>query len=261
VQAKWLSELWRFRELVYFLAWRDVKVRYKQAVLGVAWAIIRPLLNMVVFTIIFGRLAQVPSDGIEYPLFAFSALVLWSYFAYVVERSAHSLVGNANLITKVYFPRVALPASTALAGLMDFVIGLACLGALMLVYGVPPSRSLVFVPFFVLNLVLLATGIGFLIAALNARFRDVGHVVPFALQMWLYASPIVYPISLVPERFRPLMALNPMTGIIEGFRASLFPGRQVDPTLTAISLAVTVLIFVLGLLYFRKTERVFADII
>jgi len=266
VHTKWLSELWRFRELVYFLAWRDVKVRYKQAVLGVAWAILQPLVGMIVFTFIFGRLAGISSDGIAYPLFSFSALVLWGYFSGVVGQTGQSLVANSNLITKVYFPRVALPASTVLAGLLDFSIGLGFLVVLMTYYVVreeqaAPNWTLVWVPFFLAHLILLTLGVGLLLAALNVRYRDIKHVVPLLLQMWLFLTPVVYPMSAIPERFHPLMALNPLTGIVEGFRACLFSGRQLDPALTAISLAVTVIVFVVGLLYFRRTERAFADII
>jgi lipopolysaccharide transport system permease protein len=261
MQGTWISELWRYRELVYFLAWRDVKVRYKQAALGAAWAVLQPLLTMVVFTLLFGRLAGIPSDGIPYPLFTFCALVLWIYFSGVITQAGQSLLANSNLLTKVYFPRIVLPVSTAVAGLIDFFVGLAFLGVLMVYYGVRPGWSVLWAPVFLLSLLLLSAGIGLLLAAVNARYRDVKYVMPFLIQLGLFITPVIYPTTLVPERLRPLLALNPMAGIVEGFRAAMFPGRSIDPMLTAVSLTVTVVIFLVGVAYFRKAERVFADIL
>jgi lipopolysaccharide transport system permease protein len=261
VNAKWLSELWRYRELVYFLAWRDVKVRYKQAALGAAWAILQPLLSMIVFTLFFGKLAGIPSDGIPYPLFAYCALVLWTYFSGVVGQAGQSLVANSNLITKVYFPKIALPASSAVSGLIDFSVGLGFLIILMAYYHVQPGWALLWAPVFLASLILLTVGVGLILAALNVRYRDIKYTIPLLIQLWLFVTPVIYPTTFIPKRFQTLLALNPLSGIIEGFRACLFPGRQLDSTLTAISLIVTTIVFVVGLVYFRRTERLFADII
>jgi len=261
VNAKWLSELWRYRELVYFLAWRDVKVRYKQAALGAAWAILQPLLSMIIFTLFFGRLAGIETDGIPYPLFSFCALVLWTYFSGVIGQAGQSLVGNSNLITKVYFPRVALPFSTAISGLIDFAIGLVFLIGLLTYYRIQPSWALLWAPVFLASLILLTVGTGLLLAALNVWYRDVKYAVPFLIQMGLFVTPVIYPMTFLPQRFQLLMALNPLAGIVEGFRACLFPERPLDFALTAISLTVTALVFVAGVVYFRRTERAFADVI
>ena len=257
----WISELWRYRELIYFFAWRDVKVRYKQAALGAAWAILQPLLNMLVFTLFFGRLVGTEGMAIPYPLFCFFALVLWTYFSGVVNLASQSLVSNANLLGKVYFPRVALPASNAISGLVDFGIGLACLAGLMAYYRVRPGWSLVLAPVFLVGLLLFTVGVSLILAALNVRFRDIKYTIPFMVQLGLFVTPVIYPATIIPERFRPLAALNPLWGIIEGFRPSLFPAVPLDPALTAISLTVAALVFAAGLLYFQKAERVFADII
>jgi lipopolysaccharide transport system permease protein len=261
VNAKWLSELWRYRELVYFLAWRDVKVRYKQAALGAAWAILQPLLSMIVFTLFFGKLAGIPSDGIPYPLFAYCGLVLWTYFSGVVGQGGQSLVSNSNLITKVYFPRIALPASTAVSGLIDFSVGLGFLIILMAYYHVQPGWALLWAPVFLASLILLTVGVGLILAALNVWYRDIKYTIPLLIQLWLFVTPVIYPTTFIPKRFQTLMALNPLAGIVEGFRACLFPGPRLDPTLTAISLTVSVIVFVVGLVSFRRTERLFADII
>lgn len=261
MNAKWLAEVWRFRELVYFLAWRDVKVRYKQAALGAAWAVIQPLLTMVVFTLFFGRLAGIPSDRVPYPLFSYSALLLWTYFAGVLGQGGQSLVANSNLITKVYFPRVSLLASAALSGLLDFVAGFGFLVILMGYYGIRPGWSLLLVPVFLAALVMFTLGAVLLVAVMNVWYRDVKYVVPFLVQMGLFVTPVIYPITFLPERLQRLMALNPLAGIIEGFRSCLFSGRPLDPTLTAVSLSVTVAVFVAGVTYFRKAERVFVDVI
>ena len=256
-----LKELWRFRELLYFLAWRDIKVRYKQAALGAAWAVIQPLFGMIIFSIFFGRLAGIPSDGIPYPLFVFSALVPWTYFASTLALGGNSLISNTSLITKIYFPRVFLPAAPAVAGLVDFVIASAMLVLMLMYYGVRPGWWVLFYPVLMLAMLFLVVGVSMLLAAVNVRYRDVKYTIPFLVQLWLFVTPIIYPPSFVPERFRGLLSLNPMFGIVEGFRACLFPLRAVDLGLVATSLCVTVLLFVLGAYYFNRTQREFSDII
>jgi lipopolysaccharide transport system permease protein len=260
-RSEWLAELWRYRELLYFFAWRDVKVRYKQAALGAAWAILQPLLTMVIFTLFFGRLAGIPSDGIPYPLFSYGALVLWTYFSGAIGQAAQSLVSNSNLLTKVYFPRVTLPASSAVSGLLDFCVGLIFLIVLMAYYRVQPGWSLLWAPVFLAALVLLTVGTSLLLAALNVRYRDIKYAIPFLVQLWLFVTPVIYPAKLIPRRFQALVALNPLSGIVEGFRSCLFPGRQFDVTLTTVSLVMTAIVFLAGAFYFRRTERAFADII
>jgi homopolymeric O-antigen transport system permease protein len=261
VNANYLSELWRYRELVYFLAWRDVKIRYKQAALGAAWAVLQPLLTMLIFTFFFGRLARIDSDGIPYPLFSYTALVLWSYFSGVLTQGGQSLVANSNLITKVYFPRIALPASTAISGFLDFAVGLAFLGILMGYYGIRPSWSILLAPVFLMSLMLFTLGASMFLASMNVWYRDVKYAAPFLIQLWMFMTPVIYPVSLLPENLRVLMVLNPLAGIVEGFRACMVGGRPLNPTLTAASLTMSVLVFLLGFMYFRNTERAFADII
>lgn len=260
-QAAELRELWKYRELLFFLAWRDVKVHYKQAALGAAWAVLQPLLNMIVFTVFFGRLVGVPSNGVPYPLFVYSALAVWTYFSGVVGQAGQSLLGNTNLITKVYFPRVVMPASNAVSGLLDFSIGLCFLVLLMAYYRVQPGWSLLWAPVFLLGLVLFTIGTSLILSALIVRFRDMKYTVPFLIQLGLFITPVIYPMSLIPKHFQTFAALNPLSGIVEGFRASLFPGTRLDPMLTAISLALCVFVFLWGFFYFRRAERFFADII
>ena len=256
-----VGELWRYRELLYFFAWRDVKVRYRQAVMGAGWAVLQPLLAMVIFTLFFGGLAKVPSEGIPYPLFSYSALVPWTYFAGVLALAGNSLVGNSGLLTKVYFPRVLLPAASAVAGIVDFVASLGLLIVLMAYYHVRPSWALLLVPALVVGMIVLTTGISMFVAAANVRYRDIKYILPFVIQLWLFVTPVIYPSSMIPARFRPFLALNPCWGLVEGFRACLFPGRRLDLTLLGASLGVSLLVFVGGAYYFRKTERTFADII
>jgi len=256
-----IRELWRYRELLYFFAWRDIKLRYRQAALGVAWAVIQPLFTMIIFTLFFGNLARMPSDGIPYPLFAYCALVPWTYFSTVLALAGNSLVSNSSLLTKIYFPRVLLPASAALAGLLDFIVGSAFLVVLMAWYHVRPSWALAFIPLLILLMMMLTTGVGMLLAAVNVRYRDVKYVLPFLIQIWLFATPIIYPVTIVPARFRPILALNPCWGMIDGFRACLFPGRTVNPGLIAVSITVAVTMFVIGVFYFLKAEKDFADVI
>jgi homopolymeric O-antigen transport system permease protein len=259
--GEWLSELWRYRELLYFLAWRDVKIRYKQAVLGAAWAVIQPLFAMIIFTFFFGRLAQMPSNGVPYPLFCYCALVPWTYFSVTLGQAGNSLLSNANLITKVYFPRVLLPAAASLSGLLDFGIGSAFLVVLMVYYKIRPGWTLVLWPLAVIGMVIVTLGVSMLFAGLNVRYRDVKYAIPFLIQLGLFVTPVIYPVSFLPERVRPLLALNPLSGIIEIFRASLFPQQGLDLRLVVISVGITLLLFAGGAVYFWRSERTFADII
>ena len=260
-KGEWAAELWHFRELLYFLAWRDVKVRYKQAAFGAAWAIIQPLFTMLIFTFFFGRMASIPSGGIPYPLFFYTTLVAWTYFAGTLGQAGNSLVSNASLITKIYFPRILLPASSALSGLLDYGVGSSFLVVMMLYYRIKPTWTLLLWPLAVLDMLLVTLGISLLLGALNVRYRDIKHVIPFMIQLGLWVSPVLYPVNFLSPRWRPVLALNPLSAVMEGFRICLFPGRHVDWTLMATSLGMSLLIFVVGALYFRKAEQTFADII
>lgn len=256
-----LRELWAYRGLFFFLVWRDIKVRYAQTVLGAGWAILQPLLTMAVFTVIFGLLVRVPSDGVPYAVFALAALVPWTYFSTALTGASNSLVTSTNLLTKVYFPRLVIPFAPVLAGLADFAIAFAVLLLVMLGYGIVPSPlAVVAVPALTLIMMLAAAGMGCWLAALNIQYRDIKHAVPFLVQVWMYASPIVYPLSLVPERYRTLYALNPMVGVVEGFRTVLLRTGVVEWSSIAVSLLAGVLLFVSGVLYFRRAENVFADV-
>ncbi len=256
-----LKELWDYRELLYFLIWRDIKIRYKQTVLGAAWAILQPLLTMIVFTIFFGRLAGVPSDGIPYPVFSFAALLPWQLFARALTESSNSLVGNQGLITKVYFPRLVIPMSAVLAGLVDFAISFVVLLIMMVYYGIIPNIHILTLPLFLLLAIATALAVGLWLSALNVIYRDVRHTIPFLVQFWLFLTPIAYPTSLVPEQWRTLYGLNPMVGVVEGFRWALL-GKEggVGPVVLASALVVAVLL-VGGLFYFRRMEKTFADVI
>lgn len=262
--GKWvgldLSSLWPYRELLYFLMWRDVKVRYKQTLLGAAWAIIQPLFAMAIFTLFFGRLAGVPSDGIPYPIFAYAGLLPWMFFSNAVTNSGNSLVGSSNLITKVYFPRMIIPAAAVGSGLIDFAIALLILVALMVYYGVAVTFNLLMFPVLVMLTMLLALGVGMLMSGLNVKYRDVRHALPFVIQLWMFATPIVYPASLVPERWRLVYALNPLTGIIEGYRSSLF-GAGFDWATLGTSATITIAVLIYSAYSFRRMERGFADIV
>ncbi len=255
-----LGEVWRYRELLYFLAWRDIKLRYRQTLLGAAWAVIQPLLAMVVFTLFFGKLAQMPSDGVPYAIFSYCALVPWTYFANALSSAGNSLVGSANLISKVYFPRLIVPGASVLAGTLDFGIAFSVLLGMMLYYGIAPSWGILLVPVLFLLTMGTALGVGTWLSALNVEYRDVRYVIPFMIQLWMFATPIVYPLSLVPERYRPLVALNPMAGIIEGYRAALL-GRPFQWGALAMSAVLCVLLLLAGAFYFRTVERTFADVI
>jgi lipopolysaccharide transport system permease protein len=259
--GEWFSELWRCREILYFLAWRDVKVRYKQAVLGIGWAVLQPLFTMITFTVFFGKLAGIPSSGIPYPLFSYSALLLWTYFSVTLSQVGNSLVANSSLITKIYFPRVLLPAAAALGGILDLLVGSVLLVAMMVYYRVSPSWSLLLTPLFVAQTVLLVLGAGMLLASLNVRYRDVKYTIPFIIQIGLFVTPIIYPVTFIPKRYETLLALNPLTGIVEGFRACLFGAGAINWTIVGLSWCMTLLLLGLGGLHFRRTERVFADIV
>jgi lipopolysaccharide transport system permease protein len=256
-----IAELWRYRELLYFFAWREVKVRYRQAAFGVAWAVIQPLFAMVIFTLLFGKLARVPSEGIPYPIFCYTALLPWTYFSTVLVLASNSLVNNDSLLTKVYFPRVLLPAGTVLAGLVDLVIGSFLLVGLMIYYHVRTSWALLFCPLVILVTMLLTMGVSMVMAAANVRYRDVRHAVPFLLQIWMFATPIIYPVSMIPQRFRPILALNPCWGMVNAFRACVFPGLPFDFRLIGTSIGVAFVVFLGGAYYFYKAEKSFADVI
>ena len=258
---EWFTDFWRYRELLYFLALRDVKVRYKQAALGASWAVIQPLLTMVIFTLFFGRLAGVPSDGIPYPLFSFCALVPWTYFSTTLSQAGNSLISNSSLITKVYFPRALLPAASVLSGLVDFLMGSAFLALMMVYYRVKPGWSFLLVPFFFGGVVLLAFSVSLILAAMNVRYRDVKYALPFLVQIWLFVTPIIYPVTFLTPKMKRLLAFNPMAGFLEGFRFSLFNTQHLDWSLVGISVVVTAFLLIVGAVYFRRTERSFADIV
>lgn len=255
-----LSDLWAFRELLYFLTWRDVKVRYKQTELGVAWAIIQPLFTMLVFTLFFGRLAGVPSDNVPYPVFAYAGLLAWTFFANAITNSGNSLVGSANLITKVYFPRMIIPGAAVAAGLVDFAIAFVILVLLMIYYRVMITWSILMFPVVVLLTTLLALGMGMWLSALNVKYRDVRFALPFLVQLWMFVSPVIYPASFLPAKFRWLLSLNPMTGIIEGYRSSLF-GLPFNWIALAASAAITLILLIYSSYSFRRMEKSFADIV
>jgi len=256
-----LLELWECRELLYFLTWRDIKVRYKQTVLGAAWAIIQPFFTMIVFSVFFGRLARIPSDGIPYPVFSYAGLVPWTFFANGLNESAASVVGSAHLIRKVYFPRLIVPISSVLSGLVDFVLSFAVLLGMMLYFGVMPTRSIVWLPGLVLLALVTCLGVGLWLSALNVQFRDVRYTVPFLTQFWLFATPIAYPSSLLPEPWRTLYGINPMAGVVEGFRWALLGTHTAPGPIMIVSCAAALALLVSGLFYFRRMERTFADIV
>jgi lipopolysaccharide transport system permease protein len=254
-----LAELWAYRELLYFFIWRDVKVRYKQTIIGVAWVVIQPLLTMGVFTLFFGRLAKLPSDNLPYPVFYFCALVPWTYFATALQACTNVVVENQRVITKVYFPRLILPISPVLAGLVDFAIGFIVMLAVIAFYGIRPTAAVLWLPVFLFLALLTALGVGLWMSALNALYRDVRYIVPFLMQFWMFASPVAYPSSLVPERYRWLYGLNPMAGVIDGFRWALTGhGRPPGPQLVASAAAVLVILLG-GLLFFQRMEGAIAD--
>lgn len=254
-------ELSHYRDLFYFLVKREIQVRYKQTVMGGLWAILQPFLTMVVFTLFFGRLAKIPSDGVPYPIFSFAALVPWTYFSNALNSASMSLVTDQAFISKVYFPRVAIPAAPILGWLLDFFVALVVLFGMMAFYGLVPTAAVLLFPLLTLLMIFTASGVGMWFAALNVQYRDFRYVVPFAVQLWMFISPVVYPVSLVPERFKLLYGLNPMAGVIEGFRSALLGTTNFPWALLAVSTMVSTLILVSGLAYFRKVERVFADVV
>lgn len=260
-----LRDLWEYRELIYFLTWRDIKVRYKQTLLGFTWVVLQPVINMVVFTILFGELLKVPTGGIPYPIFSFAALLPWTYFASSLTRSSTTLVGSANLISKVYFPRMVIPISGVISGFIDFAISFLILIIMMLVYKIIPTWNLLFLPFLLILAMLTALGFGLWLSALNVRFRDINHLVPFIIEIWKYATPVIYGSTLIPEKFRFLLGLNPLTGVVEGFRWAILGGKYVETfnpgPLFSISILITFVVLVSGIIFFRNTERTFADII
>ena len=256
-----LKELWDYRELLYFLTWRDVKVRYKQTALGVAWAVIQPVFAMVVFSLFFGRLAKIPSDGIPYPLFTYCALLPWQLFAYALTESSNSLVVNERLITKIYFPRLVIPISTVFAGLLDFAVGFCVLLVMLLFYGVHPGWAIATLPAFLLLAIAAALGVGLWLSALNVRYRDVRYTLTFIVQIWLFLSPVAYSSSLVPERWRPIYGLNPMAGVIDGFRWALLGTANAPGASLWVSIVMVGLILTGGLFFYRRMEKSFADVV
>ena len=254
-------ELYEYRELLYFLVWRDIKVRYKQTVLGAAWAIIQPFTTMIVFSLFFGELAGLPSEGVPYPIFSYAALVPWTFFANGLTGSAISLVGSSHLITKVYFPRLVIPISTVLSGIPDFLLAFLVLLGMMLFFGIAPTYNIVWLPLLLALAFVTAIGFGLWLSAINVQYRDVRYVVPFMIQLWLFATPIVYPSSLVPEPLRLIYALNPMVGVVEGFRWALLGIDTAPGAMVGISAIVALTILATGVLYFRRMEDTFADVV
>jgi lipopolysaccharide transport system permease protein len=256
------SELWSFRELLYFLAWRDIKVKYKQTVMGAAWAILQPFITMVVFSILFGRLAKVPSDGIPYPIFVYAGLLPWNYFSTALSNSGNSLVASSNLITKIYFPRLIIPTGASLSSLLDFFIASVILIGMMFFYHFSPNAlGMIMIPFLVFLIFIVAVGCGLWLSAFNVEYRDIQHVIPFLVQIWMFVTPVIYPVTLFPEKYRWILSLNPMGGIIEAFRAATLGHQPINWYSLMISSAIGFTIFFTGILYFRKVERSFADVI
>ena len=256
-----LRDLWEYRELLYFLTWRDIKVRYKQTILGAAWAIIQPFFTMVVFSLFFGRLARMPSDDIPYPLFSYAALVPWTFFANGLSNSSSSLVGSANLLRKVYFPRLVIPISAVMAGGLDFVLAFVVLVGMMLFYGIVPTAAIAWLPLLLVLALVTALGVGLWLTAMNVQFRDVRYAVPFLVQAWMFATPIAYPSSLLDEPWRTLYGINPMAGVVEGFRWALLGTETAPGPIVLVSAVVAVGLLVSGAYYFRRMERTFADLV
>jgi lipopolysaccharide transport system permease protein len=256
-----LKELFAYRELLYFLIWRDIKVRYKQTALGAAWAIIQPFFTMLVFSLFFGKLAKIQSDGLPYPVFAYAALVPWTFFAQGLSQASDSLVGSANLIRKVYFPRLAIPVGTVASGVVDFSLAFLVLLLLMLYYGVTPTWNILWLPLLLILALVTALGVGLWLSALNVKFRDVKYVVPFITQFWMFATPIAYPSSLLPEKWRLVYALNPMVGVVEGFRWALLDTDTAPGPMLLVSATVALLVLVGGAFVFRRMEKSFADVV
>ena len=256
-----LAELWDYKELALIFVWRDLKVRYRQTVIGALWAILQPLLTMVIFSIFFGRLAGVPSDQIPYPIFSYAALVPWTFFANSVNQSSNSLVNSADMIKKIYFPRLTMPLAAVLAGLVDFVLAFSILVGMMLYYGFVPTRNILWLPFLLLQSMITSLGVGLWLSALNVRFRDVRHMIPFITQAWLFATPVAYPSTLLSEPWRTIYAINPMVGVVEGFRWALLGTDTAPGPIILVSFIVAFILLVSGAYYFRRMEKTFADII
>ncbi|MCL5072370.1 MAG: ABC transporter permease [Actinobacteria bacterium] len=259
-EKHYFKDLWRYRELFYFLSWRDILVRYKQTVIGVAWSIIRPVLTMIVFTIVFGRLAKLPSTDAPYPILVFTALLPWQFFSNALADSSNSLIANANMVSKIYFPKIIMPASSIIVALVDFIISFLLLGIVMVWYRYVPSWKIVFMPLFLLLAIILSLGVGFLLSALNVKYRDFRYIVPFIIQFGLYVSPVGFSSDIVPDKWRLLYSINPMVGVIDGFRWSII-GKGVNFYMPGflLSIVLTIIIFIVGIFYFRKTEKTFAD--
>lgn len=256
-----LKDLWEYRELLYFLTWRDIKVRYKQTALGAAWAIIQPFFSMVVFSLFFGKLAKIPSDGIPYPIFSYAALVPWTFFANGLAQSSNSLVGSSNLLKKVYFPRLAIPIATVLSEVVDFILAFSVLLAMMVYFGVAPTINILYLPLFLLLALITSLGVGLWLSALNVQFRDVRYVIPFITQFWMFATPIAYPSSLLSEPWRTIYGINPMVGVVEGFRWALLGTSTRPGPIVGVSALAAVLLLVGGAFYFRRMEKTFADVV
>ena len=256
-----LRDLWEYRELLYFLVWRDVKVRYKQTALGVAWVVLQPLATTLMFTVIFGNLAKIPSENMPYAVFSLAGLVPWNVFAGALSRGGVSLVGSAHLISKVYFPRLVIPVASVLGGLVDLAIVFALLLGLMLFFGIVPTAAIVTLPLFLLLALATALGVSLWLAALNVQYRDVGYLIPFLAQLWMYATPVVYPASMIPEQWRILYGLNPMTGVVEGFRWALFGTGQAPGLMLAVSVLTVSVLLVSGAFFFQRMEETFADVV
>jgi lipopolysaccharide transport system permease protein len=256
-----LKDLWNYRELIFFFTWRDLKVRYKQTLLGASWAILQPFLTMVVFSIFFGGLAKVPSDGVPYPIFSYTALLPWTLFSKAMQDASRSLVASANIISKIYFPRLILPLSSVLSGVVDFLIAFVVLIIMMLFYGIAPTANIWTLPFFALLALVTAIGVGLWLSALNVMYRDVGYIIPFLTQFWMYVTPIAYPASMIPEQWKFVYALNPLTGVVEGFRWALLGTGEGPGISLLISASIAILLTISGLFYFRRMERKFADMV
>ena len=260
-----LGALWHYRELLYFLVWRDIKVRYKQTALGVTWVILQPVVSMVVFTFLFGNLLGVPSGDVPYPIFSYAALLPWNYFASSINKSSTSLVMNTNLVTKVYFPRMVIPISSVLSGLVDFGFGFLVLIGLMIYFRIPPTWTILFLPAFLFLAMLTALGFGFWLSALNVRYRDINYLVPYLIQIWMYLTPVIYSVTLIPEQYQFLLALNPMTAVVGGFRwallGSYLADAQAPVDVIIFSFLISLLVLITGAVFFRRTERTFADVI
>ena len=259
-EKNYFRDIWRYRELFYFLSWKDILVRYKQTVIGIAWSVIRPILTMIVFTIIFGKIAKLPSTDAPYPILVFTALLPWQFFANALQESSNSLISNSNMISKIYFPRIILPISSMIVALVDFVISFVLLAIIMAAYRFAPSWKIVFMPLFLLLAIIVATGAGLLISALNVKYRDFRYIVPFIIQFGLYVSPVGFSSGTIPGKWRMIYSLNPMVGVIDGFRWSII-GKGVEfyvPGLI-ISIILTIILFIVAIVYFRRTEKTFAD--